>query len=207
MGRGIVHPLDQMDSQHPASHPELLDWLAQDFATNGYHMRRLISAIVKSKPYQLAAIEPGIESATFAGSLEKPLTAEVFVRSLETALSIDASEDLQKSIGAEFRKLFPDIVPETQLTTLKQTMMLSNHPGLQQLFRQAASSHLDRLKATKDREEWIGGLFQQVFTRPAEASELQGIDAYLSPRSDRMEVAVADLLWAMTTSAEFRFNH
>ena len=31
MGRGIVHPYDEMDSIHDPSHPELLDWLSQGF--------------------------------------------------------------------------------------------------------------------------------------------------------------------------------
>ncbi|MEZ5305125.1 MAG: DUF1549 domain-containing protein, partial [Verrucomicrobiales bacterium] len=35
LGRGIVHPVDQMDSAHPASHPELLRWLGDDFARSG----------------------------------------------------------------------------------------------------------------------------------------------------------------------------
>ena len=51
MGRGLVHPLDQMHSENPASHPELLDWLARDFATHGYDLRRLTRGIVLSETY------------------------------------------------------------------------------------------------------------------------------------------------------------
>lgn len=45
MGRGLVHPVDAIDSYHPASHPELLDWLSQDFAKSGYDVRRLIKGL------------------------------------------------------------------------------------------------------------------------------------------------------------------
>ena len=55
MGRGIVHPVDEMNSKNPPSHPELLDWLAADFAAHGYGPRRLVRAIVLSRGYQLAA--------------------------------------------------------------------------------------------------------------------------------------------------------
>ena len=42
LGRGLVHPVDRMDSSRPPSHPELLDWLTDDFAKNGYDVKRLI---------------------------------------------------------------------------------------------------------------------------------------------------------------------
>ena len=42
-GRGLVHPVDLMDSKHPPSHPELLDWLARDFERNGYDVKRLFA--------------------------------------------------------------------------------------------------------------------------------------------------------------------
>src|SRR5205814_708313 len=41
LGRGIVQPVDQMDSRHRASHPVLLAWLAHDFEANGFAVKRL----------------------------------------------------------------------------------------------------------------------------------------------------------------------
>ena len=41
-GRGLVMPLDQMHSENPPSHPELLQWLARDMVEHGYDLRRLI---------------------------------------------------------------------------------------------------------------------------------------------------------------------
>ena len=46
--------VDEINSKHPASHPELLEWLAQDFAAHGYDIRRLVRGIVLSRVYQLA---------------------------------------------------------------------------------------------------------------------------------------------------------
>ena len=55
LGRGIVQPVDTLDSYHPASHPELLDWLSRDFADSGFDVRRLMRAIAASQTYQLAS--------------------------------------------------------------------------------------------------------------------------------------------------------
>src|SRR5262249_17924157 len=50
-GTGLVNPLDQMHSENPPSHPELLAELARDTAASGYDLRRLIRGIVMSKAY------------------------------------------------------------------------------------------------------------------------------------------------------------
>ncbi|MDX1930298.1 MAG: DUF1549 domain-containing protein, partial [Pirellulaceae bacterium] len=60
-GRGIVHPVDALDSFHPASHPGLLNWLSRDFEHSKYDVRRLIRSIALSRAYQL-------ESTASAGS-------------------------------------------------------------------------------------------------------------------------------------------
>ena len=46
MGVGLVDPPDQMHSGNPASHPELLDWLARDLREHNYDLTRLIRGIV-----------------------------------------------------------------------------------------------------------------------------------------------------------------
>src|SRR5205085_11184412 len=50
-GLGLVNPLDQMHSENPPSHPELLAWLARDTAAHGYDLRRLVRGITMSRAY------------------------------------------------------------------------------------------------------------------------------------------------------------
>jgi len=57
MGRGIVPTVDNFGvlGQVP-SHPELLDWLAEDFRTaGGWSVKKLIKGIVLSRTYQMAS--------------------------------------------------------------------------------------------------------------------------------------------------------
>jgi len=63
-GRGLVDPPDQMHSENPASHPELLKWLAEDFVAHQYDLRRTIRGIVLSDTY--------LRSSVWSGSGELP---------------------------------------------------------------------------------------------------------------------------------------
>ncbi|MCB9937429.1 MAG: DUF1549 domain-containing protein [Planctomycetaceae bacterium] len=55
LGRGIVDPVDDFRADNPASHPELLDALAQTFVETGYDQKELIRTILKSQVYQLSS--------------------------------------------------------------------------------------------------------------------------------------------------------
>ena len=55
-GRGLVNPPDNFGVQgSPPSHPELLDWLTDDFRSHGWNMKRLHRLIVLSATYQQAS--------------------------------------------------------------------------------------------------------------------------------------------------------
>jgi hypothetical protein len=79
LGHGIVENPDEMDGE-PWS-PELLDWLASDFADSHYDLKHLISTILTSRTYQMAAVplrsEPG-RDFVFRGPLVRRITAEEF---------------------------------------------------------------------------------------------------------------------------------
>jgi hypothetical protein len=56
-GRGIVASLEDFGSQGAVpSHPELLDWLARDFISNGWDLKHLCKSIVLSETYQQSSV-------------------------------------------------------------------------------------------------------------------------------------------------------
>ena len=57
LGHGIVPNSDEMDRQ-PWS-PELLDWLAADFVAHRYDLKHLIGSVIRSRAYQMAAVQIG----------------------------------------------------------------------------------------------------------------------------------------------------
>ncbi len=81
MGRGIVHPLDAM--QTPPWNEDLLDFLAVDFADHGYDLKHTLRLIATSEAYQspVEVLRAPTEDSTYryAGPRAKRMTAEQFV--------------------------------------------------------------------------------------------------------------------------------
>jgi hypothetical protein len=207
LGRGIVHPVDKMDSRHEPSHPELLSWLARDFERSGYDVKRLVRAIVLSRPYQLE-VRPArpARPELFASGIEKPLTAEQLYRSLMVATTgrTDAqNEELEKALV----QVFPDVFPEEHVSTLQQAMFLTNNPVVQQIARVAPGTTAERLTAILDPAARVRQAFRIAYALEPEAEELSAAARFLKARADRRPQATAQLWWALLTGAEFRFNH
>ena len=52
LGRGFVNPVDDFRSDNAPSHPETLDFLADEFVASGYDFRALVRSIVSTQAYQ-----------------------------------------------------------------------------------------------------------------------------------------------------------
>ena len=55
-GIGLVDPIDNFDPDNPASHPEVLDELAQAFIKSGYDNKFILRAITLSRAYRRASV-------------------------------------------------------------------------------------------------------------------------------------------------------
>tara|TARA_R110002095_G_scaffold200403_1_gene180626 strand:+ start:5052 stop:7445 length:2394 start_codon:yes stop_codon:yes gene_type:complete len=95
MGRGIVHPVDAMHTR--PWNEDLLDYLAVQFAKDGYDLRKFIHFVMTSQAYQsqseILKKEPG-EDYVYAGPIAKRMTAEQFLDSIWqiTGTQPDSSE-------------------------------------------------------------------------------------------------------------------
>jgi hypothetical protein len=63
------------------------------------------------------------------------------------------------------------------------------------------------LLGINDSEKMIRAAYQQVFFRAPQPSELKSLRNYVEQRSDRPADAIRQVVWAMMTSTEFRFNY
>jgi hypothetical protein len=214
MGRGIVHPYDQMDSVHLPSDAELLDGLSKEFIDSGYDIRGLVRGILASRPYQLDSHRPaGAEDPSrFAWALERPLTAEQLGRSLQIALFQRADKD-HACIG-DLRDRMPEVLPETVVTDVGDALFLTNNPNVQQMIFEASKQDglVGKLALGEDTAAAVNEMFLAILGRSAEPSELdtvhEFVQARLAKRPAIEPISVwQSAVWAVLTSAEFRFNH
>jgi hypothetical protein len=90
-GRGIVDPVDDFRSTNPATHPELLERLAEEFRTHNHDLRHLIRTIVSSRTYQLSG-GPNPTNAedrsNYSHALPRPLDAEVLLDAISDVTGV-----------------------------------------------------------------------------------------------------------------------
>lgn len=88
MGRGIVHPVDAMNSE--PWDEDLLDYLANHLTASGYDLKAVLRLIATSRIYQAeAAILPEDSGEfVFKGPIRKRLTAEQFMDSIRTVIGV-----------------------------------------------------------------------------------------------------------------------
>ena len=101
-GRGIVDPVDDFRSTNPPSHPKLLRRLAEDFARNGYKLKRLIRLIVTSRAYQLSSATNETNAAdriNYSHALPRPLDAEILLDAISDVTGVRERFDVGMNRG------------------------------------------------------------------------------------------------------------
>jgi hypothetical protein len=178
MGRGLVDPIDDFRITNPASHPELLDWLAEEFVGNGYRLKPLVRTIMNSATYQLACETNETNAAdamNYSHAVPRRLTAEAMADALAQVLDVPVefkgypdgtraaelagvgpmrSRDGQAMLGDRFLKTFGK-PPRLQSCECERIAS----PTLAQTFQLVSGSLIDEmLSAEKNR---IGAWMQE----------------------------------------------
>ncbi len=91
VGRGIVEPVDDFSDANTPSHPQTLDFLADEFVAGGFQFKPLVKMIVTSEPYQrgqavgLEEAEQEELRAAFMAAPARRMLGEVLYDSILTA--------------------------------------------------------------------------------------------------------------------------
>jgi hypothetical protein len=224
VGRGLVHPVDQMHSANPPSVPGLLEDLAQDLADHHYDLDRLIAGLLSSRVYQLdSRAEPNsadVSETHFARAALRPLTPEQYAFSLLLATG-DETFDQAREPQARARAYRDCEGCSTTLTrpqlldprsdrfqsSTGEALFLSNHPEVQRLVAPAGNNLVSRLAALGDTGRMVDTAVWTVLSRAPEAEERAFLVRWLAEHKQEGDRACSQLVWALMTSAEFRFNH
>jgi hypothetical protein len=229
MGRGIVHPVDAMQTAPWSA--DLLDYLAVNLVDNHYDLKGTIRLIANSQAYQSQAValdaQPAGADFVYSGPLPKRMTAEQFVDALwritdtgpkrahknadafltaeEKAnhksyrASLVASDFLMRSLGRPNREQVVSDRP-TNLTTL-QALDLSNSPLLAETLTRGASNVVKHFEG-RDSNAIIEWFYRYALSRPPTSDErATALELLHNPPTQQ---GVEDLLWAVMMLPEFQ---
>ena len=203
LGRGLVTPVDEMTTRNAPSHPELLDWLAADFAAHGHDVRRVLRGIVLSRVYGLAPVPTGAaagDPSAFAAAAERALAAEQLARSWCVAAGRSPDDEALRRAAVA---ALPDVLPREYHATFQQARFLSSAPALRDLLEPVPESTMARILAMTGSAERVTEAFRTVYGREPDAEESLRARNLLESRPDQPAEAVRDLLWALLTTPEF----
>ncbi len=228
MGRGIVHPVDAMQTE--PWNADLLDYLAVYLADNSYDLKSVIRLIANSQAFQSQSIivdeVPTGPDYVYEGPLAKRMTAEQFVDALwqltdtgphephkvvaafraaeKTAprasyrASLTASDMLMRSLGRPNREQVTSERP-AMLTTL-QALDLSNSSVLAETLTRGAPNVL--AKSPEDPNRIVEAVYLSALARqPTDKERAVALELVGSPASPQ---GVEDLLWVVIMLPEFQ---
>ena len=221
MGKGLVHPIDNLSPKNPASHPELLDLLTDEFKAHQFDVKWLLTELLNSRTYQLSSRSPVPDThpAWFERAAYRPLSAEELFESWLEAVGYHDmlaanKEELKERFQAQgitwdyIRRFFgrPNDGVGNFQGGLHEHLYLNNGQ-VHQLITERKGSLYDTLsQASTPWETRVERLYLQTLSRRPTPEETQRFVAHLSA-SDDPRGRLHEAIWTLITCSEFRFNH
>ncbi|SOD79069.1 DUF1549 domain-containing protein [Spirosoma fluviale] len=228
MGRGIIEPVDVMDND-PWSQ-DLLDWLASDFVTNGYDIKKLMYTILTSKTYQLPSV--GLKEAdmitaptfVFQGMVRRRLTAEQFADAVSLAFSPVYADTsiVEKQFPQQLKKEMP--FPRASLVKNDPFLTALGRPNRETVStsRSSQANLLQALELTngekfndalkRGAQQWkatyptsdvlVRNLYWKALGREPKPNEM-AVAQKIVGKSPSTE-GIQDLVWAISLHPEFQ---
>ena len=228
MGRGLVEPIDDLRSTNPASHPELLNALAQYLIDSDYDAKALIRLITNSRTYQQASATSEaneLDEKNFSRSLFRRLPAEVLLDAVSDVTGVPekfvgtpqgyrAVQLWDSRIDHYFLKLFgrparatPCECERSSGATISQALHLMNSPAIEAKLSHAGGRMALLNEKYPNDPELVDELYLTCFSRYPNREEKKHAVQYLQNRKAQRQKAIEDLAWTMLNSIEFIFNH
>ncbi|GIW79749.1 MAG: hypothetical protein KatS3mg105_1556 [Gemmatales bacterium] len=231
-GRGLTvnKEFDDFGQHNEVVHPELLEYLAEEFRKVNYDHRELIRWICNSKPYNLACTanetnEKKEDEVFFSRMLLKSMSPEQLFESIwvstyaygqEKATVDETRRDLRERWLNQLVVSFGDDEGNEQTFngTVIQALMLMNGNDI----NAAIESKDGPVAAAMAKGSWpavVDHLFLIVLNRKPTTAEQKQIFEDIKPvliredtrRPEFWRKAAQDLFWALLNSSEFILNH
>lgn len=225
IGRGLVHPLDQMHSGNPASHPDLLEWLTRDLIAHKYDLRRVVRGIVLSEVYARSSEWSGSTETPapdhFAVALVRPLSPRQYALSLQIACErpdniasqiadaekwLKRREELDRQVEGVANQF--ELPGENFQVGVDEALLFANSPQFTENYlRDNPDRIVGVLKQQPDHATRIATAYWAILSRNPSPDEVAACEQYLAKRDTDQVAALRQMTWALLTSPELRFNH
>lgn len=210
LGRGLVHPVDNLSPSNPPSLPDLLDVLERELKAHRYDLKWFTREIVLSKTYQLSGAGDGDPFPHYyQHARSRPLSAEEMAEAWRVAVGWTDSGDSRKA--GRFRPIESGYLiryfgsPTNGVGDfqggLHEHLFMNNGPLAQMITVKGGLAEFVA-QAKVPVEERVRRLYLQTLNRPPSQTETEKFSQFLSTGG-----SAVDAVWALITSAEFRFNH
>ena len=208
-GYGIVHPMDDFGDHNPASHPEILELLADDFRSHGYDVRRTLRILANTQAYQRTSRgESAVDPRLFARKAVRPLTPRQLHASLRTAAGLLPAPESDPE-AAQFVARFDTATSRVEYQAgIPQALLMMNGEIVASLTDPQESRLISAIAESPffTDEERIETLFLATLTRPPTPEEAVRCLDYLK-ESQSIREGLSDVLWALLNGSEFALNH
>lgn len=229
MSRGLVEPVDDLRATNPGTHPQLLDWLADDFVNHGYDLRHTLRRIASSAAYQRSS------QPTDGNRIDDRFFSRYFTEPLEPEVLADAVADVTGTAfdygGQPTGTRAIDLIdPHTSAPSLDVLGRCDREGGCESsasaggvtvklhllngdFLNQAIIDDRGRLHQLLVADDNDGSLIDEFYlrglTRPPNAAERTfWRDEFATAKTLQQRTALAeDFLWGLLSSREFMTNH
>lgn len=227
MGRGMVEPVDDLRSTNPATNPELLTALADEFRRNDYDLKALLRLIVLSRTYSHGSPPNETNVAdriNYSRHYRKRLRAEVLMDAVAdvtetsarlTGLPADsrANQVWTHRVDSVFLDTFgrpnenqDPPCERTPDSTVTQALHLMNSRELDGRIRSDESRAARLAAGDFSPREIVEELYLATYSRYPTEEERDYGSKLMEAAENRRQVT-EDLLWAMINSPEFSIQN
>lgn len=224
-GYGFTRPVDDMGPHNPPSHPELLDFLATEFADSNYDVKKLMKWIVLSEPYQLTSATSEDNSFDDPASGETPLFSHMYLKRMTAEQLYDSliivteahksgrsswedAEQQRQEWLQQFVIAFGNDEGEESTTfngTIPQALMMMNGELVNSATSGDPGSFLNKVLSTeKTPSAAVNRLYTAALGRLPTRRESQAAQKLMMSSPNPL-AGYQDLFWALLNSNEFIF--
>lgn len=236
MGRGLVEPVDDIRDTNPASHPELLRALSEDFVEHGFRFKHLIRRICTSNAYQRSGrrlAENAADLTYYSHALRRPLEAEVIADAIATVTGVRLAvgeAPVDRAIRLTDNRLpsrsldvlgrcdrsMPCEAPASDSGALRPVLHFLNGDLLNRPVSADAAALTRLIAENEDDLSIIRSLYMRSLSRPLYGNER---DYWINELRQTRRAAGEDwgwesrrrfhedVLWGLLASESFRTNH